>query len=509
MPETKALCVLDIGTTGVRAALVSDSLTLLTSARRDYNILYAAGGVAEQEPEEMWNGICAVTRRVMAFAGDRGIAVRAVAGTYQRASILAVDERWRPLTNLMLWMDQRGRSEILEAVSAGPGATRFREITGLPVDPMTSLAKLLWLRGHRPRVFEGAHRFVGLQPWVLSRLGCEEPPWDPSCASWTGLFDVDKRGWSPELLSAAGLSVGRFGPLADSSGPVGRVSASASRETGLPEGTLMVAGGGDQQCSSVGGGVTEYGSATVNFGTSAVFMTPRPEAWSDPSGGFITAAHVLAGGTEVEGTVPASGSVMRWLARVLRFPDGPERYEAMNGEASRSPLGAGGLAFVPAMAGLGTPYWREASGVMLGLSLQHDRGDLVRAAIEGILYQTKDMLEYAASVGLAVDEVRAVGGGARSSLWCQLLADIANMPVSQVFDPQSAPLMGAALCAFVGLEAETTVAEAAANRVRVVRGFEPSSNGAAYEEHYRRYRDLLAEHVGVQSLIPDAGGRTL
>lgn len=509
MQEVKALCALDVGTTGVRAALVSDSLTLLTSARHDYNILYAAGGVAEQDPEEIWNGICAVTRRVMSFASERGITVRAVAGTYQRASILAVDERWRPLTNLMLWMDQRGRSEILEAVTAGVGAGRFREITGLPVDPMTSLAKVLWLREHYPHIFKGAHRFLGLQPWVLSRLGCEEPPWDLSCASWTGVFDVDKRGWSPDLLSTAGLSVERLGPLVDSSGPVGHISATASQDTGLPEGTLIVVGGGDQQCSSVGGGATGQGSLTVNFGTSAVVMTPRPEAWSDPAGGFIIAAHVLAGGVEVEGTVPASGSVIRWLARVLRFPDGPGRYEAMNTEADESSLGAGGLTFVPAMAGLGTPYWQEASGVMLGLSLQHDRGDLVRAAIEGILYQTRDMLEYAASVGLAVDEIRAVGGGARSSLWCQLLADIVGVPVSQVSDPQSAPLIGAALCALVGLDLEATIAAAAANRVKVVQDFEPSSNSAAYEEHYRRYRNLLAEHVGVESLIPDVGGRKL
>ena len=224
MPEIKALCALDVGTTGVRAALVSDSLTLLTSARQDYSILYAAGGVAEQEPEEMWNGICAVTRRVMAFASEHGITVRAVAGTYQRASILAVDERWRPLTNLMLWMDQRGRSEIIEAVSAGVGLARFREITGLPVDPMTSLAKILWLRERHPRTFEGAHRFLGLQPWVLWRLGCEEPPWDLSCASWTGVFDVDKRGWSPDLLSTAGLSVERLGPLVDASGPLGHIN---------------------------------------------------------------------------------------------------------------------------------------------------------------------------------------------------------------------------------------------------------------------------------------------
>jgi xylulokinase len=320
---------------------------------------------------------------------------------------------------------------------------------------------------------------------------------------------VERRDWSPDLLSAAGLSVEQFGLLVDSSAPVGHISATASQETGLPEGTLIVAGGGDQQCSSVGGGVIRDGSATVNFGTSAVVMTPRPEAWSDPAGGFITAAHVLTDGIEVEGTVPTSGSAMRWLARVLRFSEGPERYEAMNREASQASLGASGLAFVPAMMGLGTPYWQEASGVMLGLSLQHDRGDLIRAAIEGIMYQVRDMLEYATSVGLAVDEIRVVGGGARSSLWCQLLADILGMPVSQVSDPQSAPLLGAALCALVGLDVETTIAEAAANRVKVAQDFDPSSNSAAYEEQYRRYRDLLAEHVGVKSPIPDVGGRNL
>lgn len=479
------VCVIDAGTTGVRAGLVDDRGNVCAQVHADLTTDYPAPGYAEQSLDEVWRVTAGTLRPVVAKADELGTRIEAVTLTAQRASVSAL-RNGRPHTPLVLWMDRRG-TDVVDTFARKFDAADFAEITGIPLSPMPAVACLLWLREHRPDVLATADQFVGVQEWLVTNLTGQAPVTDASCASWMGLMDLAAREWSQDLLDEVGVDATKLPAIASATTSGGTVDAEASTATGLPVGTPVYLGGGDQQCSAAGGGGVGAGAATINLGTSATFVFASAARHS--AGGFVHAAHVVEPLLSVEGTIPACGSVLRWLRSLLGYPEGDAGYDAMMTDAGTAPPTAEGLLFVPAMAGHGTPRWTPAAGAIDGLGFHHDAAALVRTAVEGIALQAREVLDALPVPLRPTGALTAIGGGARSAFFCQTLADVTGVPVEvKEGDPQAAPLRGAAMCAWVGLGRHPSIEEAS-------RGLGAARTHRPDPDHRQVYASLFERYL--------------
>ncbi|MFD6752260.1 xylulokinase [Micromonospora gifhornensis] len=487
---TDVVCVVDAGTTGIRCALVDDQGEVHAQRSHELVIDHPHPGHAEQSLPAMWDVTVRLLRDTQTLAAQAGHRIVALTLATQRASVAGLDKDLRPVTPLVLWMDQRGDSE-LAAMGRSVHAQTYSRISGMPLSTMPALATLVWLRHHTPQAYADCAYFVGVQEWLLHKLAGGPPQVDRSCASWFGLLDLHAGRWSTDLLDAFDIGEDRLPTLRACTDVAGRLLDEVAHATGLPGGLPVHVGGGDQQCSAAGGGGVRAGAPTVNLGTSATMVFPAAVGDAPDVAGFVRAAHVVEDHVSVEGTIPACGSVLRWLRALLRYGDDDAAYERMSADAEAVEPGARGLLFAPTMAGVGTPHWTAANGRMNGLDFAHGPAFLVRAAMEGIALQVRDVLQHLPPA-LAGPTLTAIGGGARSAVFCQILADVTGTAVEvPAGDPQAAPLRGAAMSAWVGLGRYDDLAHAAGPLLGAARRHRPDPTTApVYDALYDRYLDL-------------------
>ncbi|MEV6692696.1 FGGY family carbohydrate kinase [Micromonospora sp. NPDC051196] len=487
---TEVVCVVDAGTTGIRCALVDDQGTVHGQHSRELVIDHPYPGHAEQSLPAMWDATAQLLRDIQALAAQAGHRIVALTLATQRASVAGLDKDLQPVTPLVLWMDQRGAGELATMRRSVDAHTYSRE-SGMPLSTMPALATLVWLRRHAPQEYAASAYFVGVQEWLLHKLAGGPPQVDRSCASWVGLLNLRQGRWSADLLDAFDIGEDRLPALRACSDVAGRLLDEVADLTGLPRRLPVYVGGGDQQCSAAGGGGVRPGAATVNLGTSATMVFPATARDAPEVAGFVRAAHIVEDHVSVEGTIPACGSVLRWLRTLLRYGDDDAAYERMSADADAVEPGARGLLFAPTMAGVGTPHWTAASGRMSGLDFAHGPGFLVRAAMEGIALQVRDVLRHLPPA-LAGPTLTAIGGGARSTVFCQVLADVTGTTVEvPAGDPQAAPLRGAALSAWVGLGRYDDLPHAAGPLLTAARRHRPDPTTApVYDALYSRYLDM-------------------
>lgn len=472
---TDAVCVLDLGTTGIKAALVDAEGSILFRARAP--AIPMDGDAFEFDATHTLETVDRLIRKVVSARPNDHIV--AVSSSCQRATVVPVAGDDRPTGPALSWQDPRGgvaATRLAEAV--GPG--RFTAITGLPPSFLWSVGKVLWFREAYPEVWRGTARVALLNDLVLRHLGAEGVWTDFSNASLTGLLDLAALDWSEPLLDAAGLTRDRLPALVAPGARVGSVSATAARATGLPRGTPLVAGGGDQQCAALGMATLEPGEASLCLGTAAVVSCPVDRPITDGTGCFCT-AHVARDRWVLEGIHNSFGSALAWTRGVLEAGD-----EA-GLEALARAGDSGGAVFVPHLAGVGTPdHLGAARGALVGLNLGHGRAAVARAVYEGIACETRRILD-GMEAGGPIRCLVLAGGVSTGDLIPRLLADLTGrtLIVRQVSE---ASLLGAAALAWVGAGRFPDAAAAARGLVPEAGAgiLEPTSPDAG-AARYRRY----------------------
>jgi xylulokinase len=278
----------------------------------------------------------------------------------------------------------------------------------------------------------------------------------------------------------------------------GRISAEAAALTGLPAGLAVVGGGGDQAASAVGTGIVEPGLVSVTMGTSGVVFAYTEEPSRDPEGRLHTFCHAVPNKWHVMGVTLSAGGSFRWLRDTLGLAEksvaelsGMDAYDILTREAATAPAGCEGLIFLPYLTGERTPYPdANARGTFFGLTVRHNKSHMVRSVMEGVAYSLRDCIELFRDLAIPITQVRGVGGGARSPLWRQILADVFGTELVTI-NVVDSTAFGAGLLAGVGTGVYASVPEACAATVRIVDRTDPvAANQATYNEYYPVYRSL-------------------
>ncbi|GAC1434593.1 MAG: FGGY-family carbohydrate kinase [Chloroflexota bacterium] len=480
----------DSSTTATKALVWDMSGTRVAEGRAEIPLSRPGRGLYEQDPEEWWTALCAATRGALAGA-PRGIVAVAVAN--QRETVAALDAALRPVRPAMLWCDERGRAQVAR-VAADLGAERVHDRTGKPVELCPALYRILWLRDAEPASFSRARHFVDVAGYLNWRLtGNLVTSW--ASADPFGLLEMRRFTWDTALMGELGLAPAAFTPLAAPGTPIGRVTPEAARASGLPAGTLVVTGGGDGQAAGLGAAALGAGRAYCNLGTAAVAGVGTAEYRADLA--FRTMTSCNAGAYVCEALLRTGTSLVTWFVEQFGPPGSPgpaqQAEDILEAAATRIPPGSEGLLVLPHWNAAGTPHWDgDARGAVVGWTPTHTRGHFYRAVLEGLAMELRLALDGIARVtGEPIDYLVLTGGGARSALWRQIVADATGRAVVLVASTELTSL-GAGMLAAAGSGAFSDARAAAAAMTRDVRTIMP---GAAARELYdllfrRAYRPL-------------------
>jgi xylulokinase len=485
---------LDVGTTGVKAVVFDESGATLGSGYREVPVLTDPSGRAEQEAEVVWRELAAAVREAVTTSRSREVAAAGV--SVQGDAIIPIDRELRPLGPAILGMDYRSAPEARDA-EATLGAKDLFRLTGMRPHPMNSLCKLLWLRSHRPDVYRRAWKITTYADFVAAKL-TGDPVIDASMASRTMAYELEARRWSPSILGRLDVNPALFSPVAPCGRDVGALRPATASELGLPPGVRVVTGGHDQVCAAIGAGLVSEGLGVVSTGTAEVlstaFVKPRlSDAMFDGyypcylyarDGFYFTFSLNHTGGLLLQWYRDNFGSAEVEEARRL----GIGAFELIDRRAAEA---RGDLLVLPHFNGSGTPLCDTGSrGAIVGLTLASTRHDIARALLECQSYELALNVEAMAKAGVRVDRLVAVGGGARSTLWLQIKADVLGRTID-VPRIREGACFGAALLAGTAAGAWKDIDEAVAACVRMERSYEPDAGRSSrHAERYALYKEL-------------------
>src|SRR4051794_31264818 len=462
----------DIGTTATKVVAFDADGREHASASAGYPLDQPHPGYAVQDPEAIRGAVVAAVAEAARAAGGRA-AVKGMCFSAAMHTLLALDGDGRPLTPSITWGDTRAAAQA-ERLRAAPGGLELHRRTGTPLHPMSPLAKLVWFREEDPEVFEAARRWAGIKEYVVAGLTGE---WlvDHSIASATGLLELATLDGAREALELAGIGPDRLSALVPTTHVLGQLTADAARDLGLPPDCPVVVGASDGTLANLGVGAVRPGVAACSIGTSGALRVMGEAPAVDPQGSVFCYA-LTPGRWTVGGAINNGGVVLEWAHDALApdVKDAPALLEL----AATAPPGSAGLLLLPYLLGERAPHWStDLRGAYVGLTREHHREHLVRAAIEGVCLQLALVLDSMRAAGVEVREMRATGGFARSDLWRQMLSDVLEMDVGYPEAPEASSF-GAAL---LGMEALGLVPsfDVAADLVHIAEVHRPDAEAAA------------------------------
>lgn len=477
---------LDISTTGAKALLIDGGGDVVGSATNPVSLSTPQPLWSEQDPHDWWEGIVESIRTVLAEADVEGEAIRAVGLTGQMHGLVLLDEGGEVLRPAILWNDQR-TGEQCDEMRERLGKEHLIQVTGNNALTGFTAPKVLWVQEHEPEIYARAAHILLPKDYVRFRLTGEYAT-DKAGGAGTLLFDLEARDWSTEVVEALEIPETWLPPTYEGPAVTGEVSPAAAEATGLPAGTPVVGGGGDQAAGAVGVGAVEPGIVSLALGTSGVVFAATPEPFIEPEGRLHAFCHAVPGVWHLMGVMLSAAGSLRWYRDTLA-PD--LDYDDLLAPAADLPPGAEGLLFLPYLTGERTPYPDPlARGAFVGLTVRHTRAHMTRAVLEGVAFGLRDSFRLMQSTGLEIRQVRVSGGGAQSALWRQILANVLDTALVTVNTTEGAAY-GAALLAGVGAGAWESVPAACKATIRVVERTEPQPEIVArYDELYSLYRDL-------------------
>jgi gluconokinase len=424
----------DIGTTSTKAVVFTLNGTPVAHHAVDYPLLRPATAAAEQDPEQIYHAVLDTIRTSLRDCPQPTDEIVCVSFSAAMHSVIAVDAQGRPLTRSITWADNRAAAWA-ERIKAELGGNAIYRRTGTPIHPMSPLAKLAWLRDEQPSLFARAARFIGIKEYVFFRLFGQYLV-DHSIASATGLFNLERLDWDDEALAVAGVRRDQLSTLVPTTYHLRGLDPRLAQDLGLAADTTFVVGANDGVLSNLGVNAVQPGEVAVTIGTSGAMRAVVDRPRTDPAGRTfcyaLTDRHWVVGGPVNNG-----GIVFRWVRDEFAASEcetakrlGIDPYEVLTRIAERVPAGAEGLLFHPYLAGERAPLWNaNLRGSFFGLAMHHRKEHMIRAALEGVIFNLYSILPSVESLVGKSQRIKATGGFARSGLWRQMMADVFDRDV--------------------------------------------------------------------------------
>ena len=441
---------IDLGTSSVKSLLMSETGDVIGIAQREYDILKANTSWAEQDMDSLWLKTCETLQEL---TGKFKHNIAGIGYSGQMHGLVMLDKDNHPIRRAIIWADQRSGNEIEFISRVIPD---YRNITFNSLSTGFLAASLIWVREHEPDNYSKIAHVMLPKDYIRFKMSGELGT-DLSDASGTGIFDMQRRNWSTEMIRELELDPKIFVSVHDSCEIAGQVNKECSDLTGLPEGVNLVYGGGDTLVQTIGNGVTDLTKSLIsNIGTASQLLCPVNQPLHDKEFRTNTFCHVVKNQWLLMGANLNGGVALKWLKNILEAPD----YNYMTDLALQSEPGAKNLLFLPYLNGERTPYNDpEARGVFLGLSLVHSRKELIRSVMEGIIFSQRETLEIFSQIGLKFSRVIASGGGAKSEAFKSIIASTLKCEVlTNSITEQGC--IGAAILAAVGTGTFSSIHEA-------------------------------------------------
>lgn len=480
---------IDIGTGGSRA-LVIDELGSVVATSTVQHEAFASPqiGWAEQSPEDWWRATCLAVRQLLAVENVNADEIGAVSFSGQMHGSVLLDEADKVLRPALLWCDQRTERQCAE-ITEKVGSLQLIELVSNPAVTGFTLPKLLWVREKEPEVWKRVRSVLLPKDYIRLRLSGDKAS-DVADSSGTLLFDVRKREWSSKMLSVFGIDRSLLPRVFESVEVTGKISRAGAEATGLKEGTLVVAGAGDNAAGAVGMGIVSPGTVSATIGTSGVVFVVTERPTIDMNGRIHSLCHAIPNRWHMTGVTLAAGLSFRWFRDNLGCGSD---YDSLVNDAATVPAGSDGAIWLPYLMGERAPYLDpNARAAFVGLTASHTKSHLSRAVLEGVAFSLRDSFEVFRELRAPIETIRLGGGGATSPLWRQIQADVYGQPVETIEVDQGAAF-GAAILAGVGAGGWSAVDEACKQTIRVAERTEPDPEAVeVMNRNYEAYRLLYS-----------------
>ena len=480
-------CILaiDIGTTNCKAVTFDSSGKNLSSLKKSYETISDKTGKSEQNPEEVFAVVWELIQESL-VQNNNLIAVSFSAAMH---SLIAMDAGGKPLTNALLWSDTRATPQA-QQLKESEKAKRIYEATGTPIHPMSPLCKIIWLREAMPEVFRQTHKFISIKEYIFYKLFGKYII-DYSIASATGLFDIKKRDWCEEALAVAGITPKALSLPVEITHSEQNLLPRYQQILAATKPLSFIAGGNDGCLANLGSGVITAGDASLTIGTSGAIRMTIHKASTDVQQRTFT--YLLTNDIYISGGAINNGGItLEWLSNIITGDATPKEPDELLALAETAPAGANRLLFLPYLLGERAPMWdANAKGVLFGLTHQHTKADIARAALEGICFTLRDVMQAMEEVNGTIQTTYASGGFTQSLFWLQMMSDVLGKEIA-LNDSADASATGAAIIGLHALGYIKNLFEAK-SLFTVKKTFSPDS------DNHQKYTSLF---VIFQSLYP-------
>lgn len=479
---------LDIGTSGVKALLISVKGKIISSKIETYPLATPRSGWAEQSPYDWWEATAKVIKETVSNNSINSNQIKGISLSGQMHSPVFLNVKMEVIRPAILWSDTRTSEQCKEIYAKAGGLDQLiHYVSNNALEGFTA-PKILWLRENEPENYKKIKYILLPKDYIRYKLTGELFT-EVSDAAGTLLFDVIEKRWSTSLLEKLEINQNLLPLVLNSFNLAGRITKNIAEQTGLKFGTPVVAGGADNACGAVGSGIIEEGRVMVSIGSSGVVLAQTNSPQADQKGRIHLFNHACPDSWYMMGVTLSAGMSYEWLQKKL-FNCSID-YTKLDQLAEEIEPGSEGLIFLPYLYGERTPYNdAHARGVYFGISGKHDQRHFIRSVLEGVAFALKDSLELIKDKGIKIKQIRAIGGGAKSRIWQQILTDILGEEIN-LLNVEEGPAFGAALIAGVGVSVYNSFAEAVNRIIKVEKTILPGiKNAKRYNQNYQLYKKL-------------------
>jgi xylulokinase len=485
---------IDIGTSGTKSLLIDETGKILAESAAEYPVHMPKPLWTEQDPEDWWTAVKKTVKAVVKTSKVKKQEVKAIGLSGQMHGSVFLNKKGKVIRKALLWNDQRTVAECEEITRRAGGRDALIDMVANPALTGFTAPKLLWLRNHEPKNFDALAHLLLPKDEIRRRLTGELAT-EVSDASGMLLLDVKNRIWSKQLLSKLDIDPSILATVYESEQVTGQLLPDVAAELGLTTDCKVVGGAGDCAAGAVGNGIVQQGVLTASLGTSGVMFCHSDQPQYDKQGRVHTFCHAVHGKWHMMGvTLSAAGSLQWFVSQLcpeLTHKKGADPYAIINAEAAAVAAGSEGLFFLPYLAGERTPHADpHARGSFIGLTNKHTRGHMARSVMEGVTYSLRESLEIFGAMQVPVKEIRVSGGGAKSPLWKQMMADVFGQKACTI-NAEQGPAFGVALLAAVGDGAYKSIEQACAATIKVVERVPPKKPAQkVYDRAFPVYQSL-------------------